>query len=184
MQVHEGYEVFNMNIEEAIKTAIEFENKVRDVYQEAENQATDSTGKHVLGALAKEEQDHLDYLESRLKEWQKTGKITLKKLDSAIPPKEIIERKVNMLKEKTKIHDTEKHHSSELRMLRNALEVETETNEFYKRMVRELSEEGQRLFSRFVEIEEGHRAIVQAEIDYVSGPGYWFDFREFDLAGG
>jgi rubrerythrin len=155
MQVIERNEVLNMNIEEAIKTAIEFENKVRDVYKEAENQATDSTGKHVLRALAKEEQDHIDYLDSRLKEWQKT-----------------------------KIHDKEKHHSSELRMLRNALEVETETNEFYKRMVKELSEEGQKLFSRFVEIEEGHKAIVQAEIDYVSGPGYWFDFREFDLAGG
>lgn len=174
----------SMNLEKAIKTAIEFEGRVREVYKEAERQASDPVGKHVLKALANEEQDHLDYLKSRLEEWKSTGKITPKKLSSVVPPREIIQGEVNKLKEKTTIHDSEKHHSSELRMLRNALEVETETSEFYKRMVKELPEEGQQLFSRFVEIEEGHKAIVQAEIDYISGPGYWFDFREFDLAGG
>lgn len=172
------------NIEEAIKTAIEFEKKVREVYKEAEKQAKDPAGKHVLGALAKEEQDHLDYLEHKLEEWQKTKKITLERLDTVMPPKKAIEEEVDKLKDKTKIHDSEKHHSFELRMLRNALEVETETSDFYKRMVKELPKEGQRLFSRFVEIEEGHKMIVQAEIDYISGPGYWFDFKEFDLAGG
>lgn len=174
----------SMSIEEAIKTAMEFESKVRDVYKEAEEQTADQVGKRVLGALANEEQDHLDYLESRLKEWRKTGKVTSERLESVVPPKEIIEGEVNRLKDKTEIHGQEKHHSSELRMLRNALEVETQTSEFYKRMVKELPEEGQQLFARFVEIEEGHKAIVQAEIDYVSGPGYWFDFREFDLSGG
>jgi len=37
---------------------------------------------------------------------------------------------------------------------------------------------------RFVEIEEGHRAIVQAEIDCVSGLGFWFDTAEFKLEAG
>jgi hypothetical protein len=40
------------------------------------------------------------------------------------------------------------------------------------------------LFQRFVEIEQGHLAIVQAEIDSVSGLGFWFDMREFDLETG
>jgi rubrerythrin len=171
-------------MEEAITTAIEFEGRVRDVYREAEKQAADPAGKHVLGALAKEEQEHLDYLESRLDQWRKTGKIVTETLRSVVPPRELIESEVNKLKDKAQIHNSEKHHSSELRMLRNALELETETSEFYKRMVRELPEEGQQLFARFVEIEEGHKMIVQAEIDYISGPGYWFDFKEFDLAGG
>lgn len=174
----------SMSMEKAIKTAIEFENRVKDVYRVAEEQAENPAGKHVLRALANEEQEHIDYLESRLIEWQKTGKITLKKLETVVPSAELIMKEVEKLKDKTKIHDKDLHHSSELRMLRNAYELETETSEFYKRMVRELPEEGQQLFARFVEIEEGHKMIVQAEIDYISGPGYWFDFKEFDLAGG
>jgi hypothetical protein len=44
-----------------------------------------------------------------------------------------------------------------------------------------LPPEGQELFRRFVEIEEGHVAIVQAEMDLVSGTGFWFDTAEFSL---
>ena len=174
----------SMNIEEAIKTAIEFETRVSGVYKDAAKDATDPVGKRVLEVLAKEEEGHLDYLNSRLSEWQDSKKITVKQLKTAVPSKEVIENQVSKLEDKAEIHGSEKHHSSELRMLRNALEVEIETSDFYKRMVKELPDEGQELFSRFVEIEEGHRAIVQAEIDYISGPGYWFDFPEFDLSGG
>jgi hypothetical protein len=37
------------------------------------------------------------------------------------------------------------------------------------------------MFARFLEIEAGHIAIVQAELDYISHTGYWFDFKEFDM---
>ena len=48
-------------------------------------------------------------------------------------------------------------------------------------MVSELPEEGQNLFARFLEIEDGHAAIVQAEMDSVNQRGFWFDVKEFDL---
>jgi hypothetical protein len=48
-------------------------------------------------------------------------------------------------------------------------------------MVDELEGDGQRMFAHFVEIEKGHLDIVQAEIDAVTGIGYWYDFREFNL---
>ena len=51
-------------------------------------------------------------------------------------------------------------------------------------MVNELPAEARPLFRRFVEIEEGHEKIVQAEIDSVSGLGFWFDIQEFDLSAG
>ena len=50
-------------------------------------------------------------------------------------------------------------------------------------MVSKLDGDGKTLFERFVEIEEGHQAIVQAEIDCVSGLGFWFDTLEFRLEG-
>ena len=51
----------------------------------------------------------------------------------------------------------------------------------YRQMVSEPPEDGRRLFERFVEIEAGHEAIVAAEINAVTGMGFWFDSREFSL---
>ena len=72
----------------------------------------------------------------------------------------------------------------ELNLLRRALAVEMESCEFYQKLVREMPPAERALFERFVEIEEGHRAIVQAEIDAISGNGFWFDIPEFRLEAG
>jgi rubrerythrin len=172
----------SVSVEEAIKTAIEYETKVRDVYREAEQEAQDPKGKRVLGILAEEEQDHLKYLEHKLDEWQKTGKVEAGLLETTIPSKEKIEAGIGKLE--GMVSEPSRHRDAELKMLNRALQMEIETGDFYRRMVNEMPEEAQPLFQRFVEIEEGHKAMVQAELDYLNGPGYWFDFREFDLAGG
>ena len=49
-----------------------------------------------------------------------------------------------------------------------------------KALPEELFHQGKR-FALFLEIEEENLALVQAEIDAITGMGYWFDFREFDL---
>jgi rubrerythrin len=130
--------------------------------------------------LASEEQQHVDYLKARLDEWQRTGKITVERLATSIPSDKAIKDQVGKLK----THVGEPVRGSELKQLQRAREVEMETSNFYKRMVEELSNEGQVMFARFVEIEEGHLALVQAEIDAVSGLGFWFDMAEFDLEAG
>ena len=66
-------------------------------------------------------------------------------------------------------------------MMSKALTVEVETSNFYKKMVSEMSEEGQQLFSQFMVIENGHIAAVQAELDFINSSGYWFDSKEFDM---
>ena len=174
-----------MNIEEAIKTAIEYETKVRDVYRDAKQKAEDDIGKRVFNVLIQEEQHHLDYLESKLKEWQSDGKLTVEGLITIIPSKHMIDHETNKLQTKLSANKSDKKYSNiELQMLKRALLVEQETSDFYKRMVLELPEDGRELFTRFLEIEEGHKLIVQAEIDAVTGVGYWFDIPEFDLASG
>ncbi len=173
-----------MDIEEAIQTSIEYEAKVRDVYVDAANNATDPVGKRVFKVLVKEEQHHLKYLEQKLDELKDTGAVTIEGLETSIPAITAIEAEVDNLKSKLEPAESDRKYSdSELKMLKKALEVEIETSEFYNRMVNELPDDGQKLFQRFVEIEEGHKAIVQAEIDAVTGMGYWFDMPEFDLAG-
>ncbi len=170
-----------MTIEEAIKTAIEFELKVTDAYKTAAESAVDPTAKRVLSVLAEEEEGHVGYLRSRLTEWQKNGKLTPARLVSAIPSKARITEGVSTLKadlEKPRAGEGDKAH------FKRALDIERNATAFYQKMVSELPEEGQRLFQRFVEIEEGHLAMAQAELDAAEGFGYWFDIREFDLEAG
>ena len=139
-----------MDVEKAIKTALEYENKVRDVYIEASDTSKSETGKKVYNQLAAEEQEHVDYLESRLKEWQKTGKITAEKIQTTIPSKEKIDAGVKKLKGRLKEPDA----YGELQMLTKALDVEIETSNFYREVVDHLDGEAQQMFALFLEIEE------------------------------
>jgi rubrerythrin len=170
-----------MNLEQAIRTAIEYEGKVHKTYAEALDQATDEVGRRVFTTLRDEEKGHLKYLRDRLEEWRATGTITVERLDTAIPSRSVIEAGVKRLKERV-VQQT-RSRAAEVDLLQRALQVEVETSTFYREMVRTLDREGQQLFARFVEIEEGHQAIVQAELDCVSGLGFWFDTREFTLEG-
>jgi rubrerythrin len=168
-----------MEVEQAIKTAIEYENKVRDVYVEAAKSTVDEIGRRIFKTLADEEQHHVDYLNSRLAIWKKEGRLEFAKLETSIPPKEVI--KTGLKKLRGHIKGVAK--KAELQMLYRALDVEMETSAFYKSMVEQMKAEPQKMFARFLEIEEGHQAIVKAEIDALTGNSVWFDFIEFDLEG-
>lgn len=170
----------NMNTEQAIKTAIEYEEKIRDLYKESIALAKDDVGKKVIEVLAKEEQEHVDYLYNRLSEWEKTGKVSTEKVKTAIPSKKAIDGSVQKLQKKM----SDKDYSQDLKILEKALQMEIDTSNFYKKMVKETDAETQKMFERFIEIEEGHEAIVQAEISAITGLGFWFDVPEFNLEAG
>ncbi|MEW6363372.1 MAG: hypothetical protein AB1714_01895 [Acidobacteriota bacterium] len=166
-----------MTIEEALKTAIEFEQGVKHVYADAAKKFVDPVASKVLKVLASEEERHVEYLESRLTEWQKTGKVTVERLETAIPSKAAIEAGLKQLEKRMGQQDF----AIELEVMKKALELEVEATNFFRRMVSELASDERRMFARFVEIEEGHEAIVQAEMDALTGLGYWFDYSEFRL---
>ncbi|MBU8933925.1 MAG: hypothetical protein KOO62_07940 [candidate division Zixibacteria bacterium] len=164
-----------MTLEEAIKTAIEYEIKVRDAYLNSLDSIKDETGRHVFEVLGKEEQGHVDYLECKLDEWQKTGMLSSSDMDTVVPAKAAIEQGVSRLDAHASATDFE----TEREMLKKALAMEQETSDFYRKIVGEL-DTGAELFNRFLEIEDGHVAIVQAELDYLNNTGRFFDFEEFN----
>lgn len=166
-----------MTIEEAIQTAIQYENDVRDFYREAAEKVTDAIGKRVCSVMADEEQDHVDYLRERLAEWHASGKVKPSILKTSVPSRETVAEE----KARLSVRMSNVDRGTEIEMLGKALEAERKTSGFYKRMVAELPPEGQELFARFIEIEEGHLAIVQAELDSVTGTGAWFDWMEIRL---
>ena len=169
-----------MNLEEAIKTALEYENQVRDVYFQEADKLKSPIAKKIFANLGDEEQGHVDYLNHKLKEWQDTGKVTVEKLDTIVPDQAVIDANVKNLKKNpaSTILD------EEIDSFKKALELETKTSNYYKSLLQDLPKENRSLFDRFVEIEEGHKAIVQAELVNARGLGYWFDFQEFNLEAG
>jgi rubrerythrin len=168
-----------MKLEEAIKTALEFETGVVGIYREAMEKTGDPDARRIFKVLCDEEVGHVAYLEQRLSEWKQTGRIVVAKLGTAIPEKQAIKEGLQELQKTVKPKPT--HQRVDLESLKKALDAEIKTGAFYKQMVATLDGEGQALFKRFVEIEEGHEAIVQAEIDSVSNLGFWFDTPEFRL---
>lgn len=166
-----------MTLEKAIKTAIEYEIKIRDVYREAEAAVDDEAGKRIFEALGNDEQHHIDYLRHTLEQLKNTGKINPAKLESAIPSRETI----NQEAAKVESLVAKDFHGIRKQMLSRALKVEIETSDFFRKMVDELPAEGKALFARFLEIENNHINAVQFELDYLSKTGYWFDFKEFDM---
>jgi len=169
-----------MNLEEAIKTALEYENQVRDVYYQEADKLTSTVAKKIFADLGMEEQGHVDYLNHRLSEWQKTGTVTVAKLETIVPNKNTIDANVRNLKKNPEgqIFD------DEIESFKKALEMEVKASNFFKELVEKLPEENKSLFRRFMEIEEGHEAIIKAELDNARGLGYWFDFQEFNLEAG
>ena len=169
-----------MTFEEAIKTALDYENKVYKTYIEAVRNSKDVSAKKFFELMAEEEKSHVDYLESKLKQWQETEELDASEIATAIPAASRIAEGLAKVKEKLEKAGTHGAFGTELASLRKALDAETETSAFYQKMVSELQEDGQKLFRRFLEIEEGHKAIVAAELDAVENNGFWFDIQEFD----
>ncbi len=166
-----------MTLEEAIKTAIEYEVKIRDVYREAEEAVGEEAGKRIFGTLGNDEQRHIDYLQHTLEQLKSTAKLDLAELQSAIPSRQNISREAAKIKSLV----AKDFHGIRKQMLSRALKAEIETSDFYRKMVDELPTEGRALFARFLEIENNHIDAVQFELDYMSKTGYWFDFKEFDM---
>ncbi len=166
-----------MTIEEAIKTAIQYEKKVVQVYEEAARTSQDDIGRKIYAAFVKEEEEHVVYLASRLNEWKATGRVTAASLGTVMPSRQRIDEGIKTLESRV----ARKAPETETRLLKRALDIEVETSAFYVRMVQELPPQHRALFERFVEIERGHQAIVQAEMNAVAGNGYWFDIPEIRM---
>ena len=166
-----------MSMETAIKSAMDMEANIRDIYEKAFRQCSDPAGQRFFAMLRDDEQYHHDYLSARLHEWQQDGSIDLKEIKAHIPSAKEMDACLKGLQ--TSMAQEDRGVLQQL--LSNALNAEKATSEFYEKMVADSDGQAREMFSRFVEIESSHIAAVQAELDYVMNTGYWFDFKEFDM---
>ncbi|MFH0765421.1 MAG: hypothetical protein V2A61_03270 [Calditrichota bacterium] len=166
-----------MTVEQAIISALDYEQKVRDHYFKAAKSTDDAKGQEIFTALGNEEQEHVVYLKSRLANWHRQGRLDTAVLDSLLPSRAWIQQG----KAKMSAVAFNRSYDTEIQMMRDALILEQEVSGHYRNLVASLDGDAQLMFRRFLEIEDGHTAIVQAELDALEKNGFWFDFAEFNL---
>ncbi len=168
-----------MTLKEAITLALDFERKVRDHYFRFAKAIQDPQGRRVFEMLGSEEQGHVDYLEFCQAEWLKSGRAPNVPIKSVLPKgkKWIAEAQKKLLGRPGK----RTAEANEVEALKMALQYEKDADGFYRKFVAELPEDDRAMFTRFIEIEDGHLELVQAQLDSVQGSGFWFDTMEFRL---
>jgi len=152
---------------------------VRDHYFRHAKAIQDDQGRKVFEKLGAEEQGHVDYLEFCLSEWKKSGKVPDVPLKSVLPKgkKWIAEAQHKLQSRPGKRVVT----ADEIEALKIALQYEKDADGFYRKFVQELPESERGMFTKFLEIEDGHLELVQAQLDNLQGNGFWFDSMEFRL---
>jgi len=172
-----------MELQEALGGALGLEYKVRDHYAQCARQTKDPHGKKVFATMAREEQGHVDYLESRLAEWKATGAVQEQELPTLLPTPAWLEGVAAKIAASAQVPSGSPGNPKlpELEFLKEALALERSASAFYQSLVAYMEPEHRPLFARFLDIEDGHVILVQAEIDALVGHGHWFDFMEFNL---
>jgi rubrerythrin len=166
-----------MNSQEIFATALQYEEKIRDLYRSADKTIDDERGKAIFRALADDEQSHVDFLHYSLEQLKTKEAIDINRLVTAIPTAVQLESKIEKLKA-----EIPQHMLGDIKsVLAAALKLEKETSAFYRDACKKTEGEIHAIFEKFLEIEERHVDVVQIELDHAQHNGMWFNFMEVDL---
>lgn len=160
----------------ALKLAIQAEKEGLETYLRFAIKTEEKTGKDMFLQLALDEVEHMKLLEEQFEHLSSTGNYRPKEL-----PKTILE-KIRPQASKRLLKITGEKGLSALDGLRVALEHETKAVRFYQDFYSNTEDPAARaIFARLIEMEEAHVEIIQAEIDSITGSGYWFGISEISL---
>ena len=166
-----------MNSEKIFIDALAYEKRVRDMYYKAMETVDDNRGRELFKALGDDEQSHVEFLEYSLETLKSEGAIDIGRLQTAIPSKALIDKHVAAMEDRIPSQML----GNVKRLLNSALSIEVETSAFYREALKKTDGDIQKIFAKFLEIENRHVEAVQVELDCTSKNGFWFNFMEVDL---
>ncbi len=160
----------------ALKLAIAAEKEGLESYLHYALKTEGKEGKDMFLRLALDEVDHMNLLEDQYQHLEATGNFRSKDL-----PKTLLERIRPVVKTR-KYHHTTENGLSAIEALKTALEHERKAVRFYQDFYGNTGDQAARnIFGRLIEMEEAHVEIIQAEIDSITGSGFWFGISEITL---
>jgi len=162
-------------VAKAIKMAIDLEKDGQKFFQDAANKTENVLGKKMFKTLAKDEIRHLETFQKMFDTITGTGVWqSIVKTIGAIG-------KVPVFEEISKKSPT-KDSASDLGALRTALNIERKAMEFFDKAIQETDDPlAKKIFGEIRKQEEYHYDLIQAQFDYVTKSGFWFDIAEFRM---
>ena len=163
----------------AIETAIQVEKDGLAFYTKAAQQIADPGGQRMFRLLAADEVAHLSIFEMVRK--------SLLEEDRWLPPDQVAAMSPGTFTRPPVFPAVSEMKAVELperqlAALRRGIQAEDESIAFYSEQMDHVKDaDGKAMYGYLVEQEQGHRTILQGEYDYLTGTGFWFDVREFDL---
>ena len=163
---------------EALKLAIERERGANKFYRKAADMTQDPDGKRTFKWLAKEELRHLAKLRQQLRSvldnnrWLEWRRATAPLERTEFPP---LSEAVGMAKVGAGERDA----------LRQAIESEREAIAFYQEAEDSTPDlQGKTMFKALAREEEGHLALLEEELEWITKSGKYFTLHRFTLRGG
>jgi len=160
--------VILMELMEALKTALGFEEKGHKVYEDATANTKNPIVAKTFSYLAKQELHHIE----EIKEYMEKEKIELKG-DKLEDTKKFFSMTVKEFKEKTELsEDDVKAHEAALGLEKNAYD-------FYEEQYDKVEDEELRRFFKFLmEQENAHYELVRKAYDFIKDPAGFYTEEE------
>ncbi len=161
-----------MNIEIALKKAIEYEKEVQELYQELSKKSVSPVARRFYEMLAEDEGRHVEFFHRKLREWLSTGKVTYQNLASPFSAQKSVAKDIRELAS-VAFDESAAKLSTEVKMLVKGLQLEERTTAFYREVMERLEGDQQRLFSKFVELETAHENVIKKQMKFFMENGTW-----------
>lgn len=162
-----------MQYHDALKSAIDFENKGEEFYLAAVKRTTDPFTKNTLQFLANEELRHIEKIEKFSQSLLEQTDFDLEKETESDLPLRAKEYVGRMLHEKGKEISPQ---SSDIEIYDLALDVENSGYIMYKNAFESNSHENLKKFFRFLMQEEKiHADLLSSSKKYLEDPSYYFE---------
>jgi rubrerythrin len=163
----------------AIGTAIQLEKDGLAFYTKAAQQIHDPGGKRMFESLAADEAAHLRLFETVRESLLQEDRWPSPEQVASMSPGRFAHPPVFPTVGQVKAVEIPER---QLAVLRRGIQAEDESIAFYSEQMGWVDDaDGKAMVAYLIEQEKGHRAILQGEYDYLTGTGFWFDVREFDL---
>jgi len=160
-----------MDLKQALKTALDFEQKGHDLYEETSNNTKNPIVAKTFRYLANQELFHIEEIKEHIEQLN-NGKIELKG-DTLEKTKEFFTTTVKEFKEKIGLSD------SDMNAHETALELEQSAYDFYKKQHSTVeSMELKNFFKWLMDQENAHYELIRKAYDFIKDPAAFFAEEE------
>jgi rubrerythrin len=165
-------EAIKMELKEALQTALDFEEKGHQIYNDVANKTNNPIVAKTFRYLAQQELNHIAEIKEYIQDLGNGAMIDLKG-DKLEDTKRFFSMTVKQFTEKTMLSD------DDIEAHRTALELEKKSHDFYEVQYKQAKDEDTKsFFSWLMEQENAHYQLIQNAYEYIKNPDHFFAEEE------